>query len=275
LASKIPKLDSLREDHDDAIGIRDNGDSSTGQPPWPDRGRLDNRFAGKASRYAGLPFVISVLKRLGFETLLDQYPEYVDWHLGYRIFQRIVSLLRIPDDEPVLEFLNMPEEVKSQRLDFVAPMHWRSILASSDGTPLNLSISPIANMPGHHLVMEYPTRLVLGVWHSGNKARIAPWLDAAAVLHTLEEIRTWNIARQVNNFVRAICRFLRRFSQLDLPELVRRSGYIAITRTHMDITMPLDELDIRVRSAGLDINPGWVHWLLRVIQFHYEEEYLR
>jgi hypothetical protein len=31
----------------------------------------------------------------------------------------------------------------------------------------------------------------------------------------------------------------------------------------------LELVDIRVRRAGLDIDPGWTPWLLRVIHFHY------
>jgi hypothetical protein len=50
-----------------------------------------------------------------------------------------------------------------------------------------------------------------------------------------------------------------------------RPGRIATTRTHLDVVFELRAADIRVRRAGLDINPGWVPWLGRVVTFYYLE----
>ena len=67
---------------------------------------------------------------------------------------------------------------------------------------------------------------------------------------------------------------LRRWSQrpgaLPLGELVRRSGTVVSSRTHLDIGFDLRQAEIRVRRLGLDLDPGWVPWLGRVVQFHYE-----
>jgi hypothetical protein len=30
--------------------------------------------------------------------------------------------------------------------------------------------------------------------------------------------------------------------------------------------------DVRIRKAGLDLDPGWVPWLGRVLSFHYVDE---
>jgi len=34
--------------------------------------------------------------------------------------------------------------------------------------------------------------------------------------------------------------------------------------------MPLREVSLAVRRAGLDASPGWVRDLVRVVAFHYE-----
>ena len=40
-------------------------------------------------------------------------------------------------------------------------------------------------------------------------------------------------------------------------------------RTDLDVSLPLDQADIRVRRAGLDLDPGWLPWFGRVVRFHY------
>jgi hypothetical protein len=57
--------------------------------------------------------------------------------------------------------------------------------------------------------------------------------------------------------------------QMGLLSLVCRPAQLAVTRTHVDVTFPLDQVDIRIRQVGLDVNPGWVPWFGKVVQFHY------
>lgn len=60
---------------------------------------------------------------------------------------------------------------------------------------------------------------------------------------------------------------------LSIHEIARRvleqSGYLEITRTHVDLFLPLDSADIALRRAGLDRNPGWLPDYGRIVQFHY------
>jgi hypothetical protein len=51
--------------------------------------------------------------------------------------------------------------------------------------------------------------------------------------------------------------------------LVRR-GRLAWSATHVDLRMTMDQVDIAVRLAGLDANPGWAPALGRVITFYFE-----
>ncbi|MEU6783125.1 hypothetical protein ABZ912_28365 [Nonomuraea angiospora] len=52
-------------------------------------------------------------------------------------------------------------------------------------------------------------------------------------------------------------------------ELLRRPGHLSITTSHVDLTMPLTAVSIRVRLAGLDADPGWVPVLGRVVAFKF------
>jgi len=78
--------------------------------------------------------------------------------------------------------------------------------------------------------------------------------------------------RALANCVRSLRTLSRELAGRSLRSLVRRSGRIRATRTHIDVFFDLTDLDVRIRKAGLDIDPGWVPWLGRVIRFHYVEE---
>ncbi|MEA5463931.1 hypothetical protein [Leptothoe sp. PORK10 BA2] len=62
----------------------------------------------------------------------------------------------------------------------------------------------------------------------------------------------------------------RRHTGLTLKALIQRPGELALTPTHLDLTFDLNQVDIRIRKAGLDLNPGWLPWFGRVVAFHYE-----
>jgi hypothetical protein len=51
--------------------------------------------------------------------------------------------------------------------------------------------------------------------------------------------------------------------------LLRRTGTVEATRSHVDVWMELDQATLPVRIAGLDANPGWVPELARVVTFHF------
>jgi hypothetical protein len=40
--------------------------------------------------------------------------------------------------------------------------------------------------------------------------------------------------------------------------------------THVDLHAALHAVRLPVRLAGLDVNPGWLPWLGRVVTFHYD-----
>ena len=68
----------------------------------------------------------------------------------------------------------------------------------------------------------------------------------------------------------AVHRWLLRFGELRISDVVRKQGQVAYARPQVDITLLLREVDVRVRRLGLDVDPGWVPWLGLIVRFHYE-----
>lgn len=70
----------------------------------------------------------------------------------------------------------------------------------------------------------------------------------------------------------AMRRWCRLRAGLGPVNLVRRPGRVSWSQTHVDVRMPLSEIDLRIRRTGLDLDPGWVFWLGQVVRFHYDAE---
>ncbi|KQV47966.1 hypothetical protein ASC95_18455 [Pelomonas sp. Root1217] len=56
---------------------------------------------------------------------------------------------------------------------------------------------------------------------------------------------------------------------LPLLRIARRHGAAWVSPERIDIEFPPTALDLRIRRAGFDINPGFVPWLGRIVHFHY------
>jgi hypothetical protein len=54
--------------------------------------------------------------------------------------------------------------------------------------------------------------------------------------------------------------------------LLRRPATLSATPTHVDVLLPMSAIEIAVRRAGLDRDPGWSPQFGRVIGFHFREE---
>lgn len=73
-------------------------------------------------------------------------------------------------------------------------------------------------------------------------------------------LRMWRVAVQ---------RWCRRAGRLSVRDVVQRPGRISLSQTDLDVALPCDGADIRLRRVGLDIDPGWLPWFGRVVRFHY------
>jgi hypothetical protein len=56
-----------------------------------------------------------------------------------------------------------------------------------------------------------------------------------------------------------------------LARILMRPGQLAVTDYSATVTWPLDGVDIALRRAGWDLDPGWLPWIGRTIRFVYTE----
>jgi hypothetical protein len=77
------------------------------------------------------------------------------------------------------------------------------------------------------------------------------------------------MAAVVEDWMAAMRRWCWRHPRMRLTTLVRTAGRVSATETHVDLHFDLRQSDVRVRRAGLDLDPGWVPWFGRVVRFHY------
>ena len=79
----------------------------------------------------------------------------------------------------------------------------------------------------------------------------------------------WSLPAALRLWHLRLRRALRLHAGLDLAEVVRRSGWVSATATHLDVLYPLDAVEMRLRRLGLDSDPGWVPWFGRIVAFHF------
>lgn len=89
--------------------------------------------------------------------------------------------------------------------------------------------------------------------------------------HVALPVNTLRLDELLNYFQLVCAVFLRRHCALSMRGLIRRPGWVTLGRNHWDVQFDLQQTDLRLRRLALDSNPGWVPWLGRVVQFHYDE----
>jgi hypothetical protein len=95
---------------------------------------------------------------------------------------------------------------------------------------------------------------------------------AALPVGEIDQDAADELAPLLAEWTTALRRWCRHNAQTGLVAIVRRNGKLSTTRTHLDVYFSLRQLDLRIRKAGLDVDPGWLPWFGRVVTFHYEAE---
>jgi hypothetical protein len=223
------------------------------------------------SALGGLFFAIRALRQLGFEPFLDAHPLTWDVELGRRVLlglalrsdaalddAMLVPLLRESDPEDPAELL-----WERQPLGFALPSEVRERLALQ---PLRVatrvgdaSAEVLADAAGWVVAVDRPLAPELRAAVSAHESAAALGCDS-------------DLATLVEAWCTALERWLARYTELDLASLVQRRARVRASATHVDVCFEHDAADVRVRRPGLDIDPGWVAWLGRVVRFHYGRE---
>ena len=204
----------------------------------PERAPRTERPWMPQTRAAGLFFLVGAMERLGMAACLEAHPSLLEADLPARVLLRVAVRVGIPSDDPVTDsLLEMMGTTKADaRHDFAAPAAWAGTV-----------VRPGPTVRRGAATYDAAGRLPIAIGAAATDAVAEAWVAA---------LRRW----------------CRRYARMGLRSLVLRGGRVAFTRTHLDVTMPLSAAEVRVRAAGLDLDPGWVPWLGRVVAFHYTYE---
>jgi hypothetical protein len=221
------------------------------------------------NRQSGFVFLTSLLERLCIDDCLELNPQLASINLPARVVRSIAKRMHIERDHPLL--LALPEHPAADKeniTSLVSPALWVSLSGPPHGQAV-LHRFNINNAPGKCCIADHRQKLVLYIGDRKLSA-LPDWIRQCQILDR-PGLHDFPGLNDIDNTIQLLIgRYLFRYAGIGLRSLINRSGRIACSRTHLDIMFGLDQLDIRIRKAGLDINPGWVGWLGKVIQFHYE-----
>jgi hypothetical protein len=126
-----------------------------------------------------------------------------------------------------------------------------------------------------HLESGFPMRLL---WSIGSRVGLntddplATALESGSLFDARRDVIADDPARDLHAmWLSAVRGWCKRQLRTGLKQLICRPGRVHITETHVEVTFELAQLDTRVRRVALDVDPGWVPWLGRVVMFHYTD----
>jgi len=157
------------------------------------------------TEWAGLYFLLHVLRRLGVGEAIEAQPALATAHIAARTLLRVAAAIGIADEDPILG-------------------------------PLLEDIGDGPEIEPRFVTARERRRFNPALWERG--------------------VRCW----------------CRRYARLSLAEILSRQGVVTTTATSIDISLPLSSVDVRIRRAGLDLDPGYVPWFGRVVHFHYRQD---
>jgi hypothetical protein len=215
------------------------------------------------TRFAGLALALPLLSHLGIAGAIEADPKLADLDLPGRILTALARGARIPADDPIRAAFTRHGRLRAP-CPYAAPAAWRSGLTKAGP----LAVCGMIGRPAVRVLCEADGRLALALWHGEMPQVVAAALDDGTVSGAPLPQRS-DVAVLVGAWQVAARRWLAAYTDVTLGGLIRRPGYIALTRTHLDVFFALRDADIRVRRAGLDLDPGWLPWYGRVVLFHY------
>lgn len=217
--------------------------------------------------YAGLFFLVPLLTRLGMASFLTAHPHWIDHDVPWQLLRAVCTGLDVPHDDPVLAVCDLYTEAETGMfLGFVVPDQWQQTILQSAPWTIRRVVAGGAHA---RLMYDGSGRLPIALW-SGRSPQTVRCLLGDQPCHrgaTITDLCALDLVLKAWRL--AMRRWCRRHAGLGLADLVRRPGFIMASRTHVDVFFRHADTDVRVRRAGLDLDPGWVAWLGRVVTFHY------
>jgi len=228
---------------------------------------IDTGIDGEPTQAGGLLFLLPVMNRLGYARWNAARRSWECCRIAQQMLRLVLHRLAIAQDDPAWRILDdeAPAKEGAPR-SFVAPPSWRSNLI---GEPRLLRL---LQHDGGGFLWDASGSLMLAGWRGRPTQPIADLLAQCDLSAT--EVRGV-VARPLAEFaadawLAACSLWLQRYAGLELDDLVRRPANLSLTPTHADLYFDHRHADLRIRRAGLDIDPGWLPWFGRVVAFHYE-----
>ena len=218
------------------------------------------------TQYAGLFFLLPVLERLQVRDFLAGHPDLIDADLPRRLLRAVAGRLDIPSKDAVTLALNSPALAHPVHADFQLPGAWLGPLCD----PHRFAVARVAGRAGVRVWLDASRRLPLAIWRGRAPEAVRARLAREEIARAAALAAQDDLDMLVSAWIVAMRRWCRRFAHVGLSSLVGRAGRVASTGTHLDVTLDPRRADVRVRRAGLDLNPGWIPWFGRVVQFHYQ-----
>ena len=219
-------------------------------------------LGGAPSALAGLWLLLPLVRLAGVET--------AETVLGVPLCRDVLSgfarRLGMHPDDPVMAALEVP-------------FAERAALPGGCWRPHDRVLGILAGRSGLRLARAGPGRAVLGLAHGPvGLAKLAAG-DLAQVRHAaalrIERRQVPEYATLLNAMTLAVQVLAWRLTGRGWRRLARRRGRVRVGPTHVDVTYDGRDVDVAVRRAGLDIDPGWMAWLGRVVSFRYDYAQVR
>ena len=224
------------------------------------------QWLGEPSDHAGLPFLINVMHYLGFGKHLERTPAVDETQLGGMILWDLLAHLDLTQHDSIVSILPTVNPQSLDAMHFCHQKDW-SVLFDLPSHQQPLWVYHERNW--QQTILYDPVLHLIWGCHPEDETDIETRYQRHGIVHKgdchLNDVQhAYRLA-----MLFGIARFVRQYSHLNLRQVVKRPGYVNVTDTHVDILYDLQHTDLNIRIGGLDINPGWVPWLRRVVQFHY------
>ena len=217
------------------------------------------------TQYGGLLFLIPVFVRLGMAEFLDAHPHLLVSDLPRQVLASVLVRLGAAAPDSARDLLGGPLSPMSEFAPFVAPARWADGIARGS----RWVVSP-QSARGSRLLCDGTGRLPLASWTAPAPAAVHTLAGAHRVVHRRQLSTAFaDEPAVVAGWVTATRRWCRRYAHAGLHRVVCRPARMRTTATHIDVSFDHRDADAAIRRAGLDIDPGWVPWFSRVVQFHY------
>ena len=222
------------------------------------------------SAYSGLSFIIPLLEYIGIQEMLKLNPWLAELNFPGRIIRAVTSRLEINRHDPIFKIVaELPDCPDLERIQFISPAIWESLIYWSDDKNKIAYRFLIAGEGQTCYITDKSKRFLLYLGDT-DKTAIPKWLGNIRIIDKAGVFVPLGLADLEISTQLLFGKFLRRYARTSLKQLMHREGLVAITKTHLDILFDPRLAESHIRIAGLDINPGWVSWLGKVVQFHYD-----